>query len=441
MEERLGYDETVMRKIIEANVNIGDKIRVINGCEVYEGTLMPRPILGDLKSIVIKLNNGYNIGVRVSEETRIEKICGKEYIEIKMRGTIVKGEKPRVYVIGTGGTIASKVDYVTGAVYPALKAEELYELIPELGEIAQIETESLFNILSEDMTPDIWERISEKVYEKIMEGHSGIIIPHGTDTMGYTAAALSFAIRNPPIPIVLVGAQRSSDRPSSDSALNMICATITAANAPFAEVCVVMHATSNDEYCIAHRGTKVRKCHTSRRDAFKTINSKPLAIIKTNGEIILQSEKYNPRRSSLDRVKLEAKFDPKVALIKMHPGISEDLIHSIIDSGYHGIVLEGTGLGHIPQNMIEPVKRAIENEIPVVMTSQCIWGRVNMNVYRRGIELLRIGVISGLDMLPETALVKLMWILAKTRNMDEVKRLMNTNISGEIDFRSKYEDF
>jgi len=435
------YGELVREKLSKAGIAIGDKVRVIDGTKIYEGILMPRPILGDGNAIVIKLSNGYNIGVRVREETRIERISEgevKRELKTSIIGKAVEN-KPKVYVIGTGGTIASRVDYLTGAVYPALTPEDLYELIPELNEIAILETEQLFNIFSEDMHPQMWCKIAEKVFEKIMEGYDGIVIPHGTDTMGYTAAALSFAIRNPPIPIILTGAQRSSDRPSTDAALNMICSTIAASKAPFAEVAVVMHSTSDDESCTAHKGTKVRKCHTSRRDTFKTINGKPLATIKPNGEIIMQTSDYNPRRKSISEVKLEAKFDEKVALIKVHPGISDEIIHYLVDKGYHGIVIEGTGLGHVPQNMIEALRRAVENGIPVVMTSQCIWGRINMNVYRRGVELLRIGVIPGEDMIPETALVKLMWTLAKTRDMKEVKEIMTTNIAGEINARSQYE--
>jgi glutamyl-tRNA(Gln) amidotransferase subunit D len=435
------YGELVRKKLSEAKIVIGDRVRVIDDAKIYEGILMPRPILGDENALVIKLSNGYNIGIRVREETRIERVGEgevKRELKTSITGKAVEN-KPKVYVIGTGGTIASRVDYLTGAVYPALTPEDLYELIPELNEIAILETEQLFNIFSEDMHPQMWCKIAEKAFEKIMEGYDGIVIPHGTDTMGYTAAALSFAIRNPPIPIILTGAQRSSDRPSTDAALNMICSTIAASKAPFAEVAVIMHSTSDDESCTAHKGTKVRKCHTSRRDTFKTINGKPLATIKPNGEIIMQTSDYNPRRKSTSEVKLEAKFDEKVALIKVHPGISDEIIHYLVDKGYHGIVIEGTGLGHVPQNMIEALRRAVENGIPVVMTSQCIWGRVNMNVYRRGVELLRIGVIPGEDMIPETALVKLMWTLAKTRDMKEVKEIMTTNIAGEISVRSQYE--
>ncbi|MCS7384638.1 MAG: asparaginase domain-containing protein, partial [archaeon GB-1867-097] len=195
--------------------------------------------------------------------------------------------------------------------------------------------------------------------------------------------------------------------------------------------------SSSDEYCLVHRGTKVRKCHTSRRDAFQSINAKPLAIVKPNGKIEMLMEKYSPRREDKE-YELKAKFDSKVALLKMYPGIREDLIETLIDRGYHGIVIEGTGLGHAPSRLLKTIRRAIEEEIPIVMTSQCIWGRINMNVYRTGVELLNAGVIPGEDMLPETATVKLMWILAQTRDLKEVRELMLTNIAGEINPRTTH---
>ena len=441
MKKLEGYRGISLEKLLEANATIGDRIKIIGENFTYEGILMPRAGVCDDKHIVIKLNNGYNIGVKVTPNIKIEvlKRIGKR--EIQRREVIKKQRNlPKVSIISTGGTIASRVDYKTGAVYPALTAEDLYYAVPELEEIAEIDAEILFSIFSENMTPKHWEKIAEKTSKKIEEGFRGIVIAHGTDTMGYTAAALSFALQKTPIPIVLVGSQRSSDRPSSDAAINLICAVTAARKAPFAEVVIVMHGSSSDEYCLAHRGTKVRKCHTSRRDAFQSINSEPLAKITVKGEIEMLTEKYNKRRSDR-KVELKAKFDPKVALIKTYPGMTGEIIEFLTDKGYHGIVIEGTGLGHTPESMFPAIKRAIEEEIAIVMTSQCLWGRINMNVYRTGVELLNMGVIPGEDMLPETAYVKLMWTLAQTRNLEEVKRIMLTNIAGEINPRSSHKYF
>ncbi|MCS7373872.1 MAG: Glu-tRNA(Gln) amidotransferase subunit GatD [archaeon GB-1845-036] len=437
MKRLEGYRGFILERLRKINVEIGDEIVIEKNNEIIEGILMPRSMLGDDKHVVIKLRNGYNVGVKIESETII-RLKKKRKIKVERKiESIKKKALPKIAIIGTGGTIASRVDYKTGAVYPALTPEDLYAFVPEIEGIATIDTETLFNIFSEDMTPQHWTRIAEKIAEKIEEEYKGIIIPHGTDTMAYTAAALSFALQRTPIPIVLVGAQRSSDRPSSDAAINLICSTHVAVKAPFAEVVVVMHGSSSDEYCLVHRGTKVRKCHTSRRDAFQSINAKPLAIVKPNGKIEMLMEKYSPRREDRE-YELKAKFDSKVALLKMYPGIREDLIETLIDRGYHGIVIEGTGLGHAPSRLLKTIRRAIEEEIPIVMTSQCIWGRINMNVYRTGVELLNAGVIPGEDMLPETATVKLMWILAQTRDLKEVRELMLTNIAGEINPRTTH---
>jgi len=444
VEELEGYRGKSLKAILEAGASIGDRIRITSGGLTYEGILMPRAGVCDDKHIVIKLDNGYNIGVRVTPEMKIQVIEKAERREAKMEAaegkSIRKGDLPSVSIISTGGTIASRVDYKTGAVYPALTAEDLYSAVPELGEVANIRAQVLFSIFSENMTCEHWTKIAETVAKHIEEGFDGIVIAHGTDTMGYTAAALSFALQKLPVPVILVGSQRSSDRPSSDAAINLTCAVIAAGKAPFAEVSVVMHGSSSDKFCLAHRGTKVRKCHTSRRDAFQSINDKPIAMIKPSGEITMLTENYNPRRED-NAVEVKAKFDPKVALVKAYPGMAGEIIDFLVDKKYHGIVIEGTGLGHAPYSAFPAIKRAIENGVAVVMTSQCIWGRINMNVYRTGVELLNMGVIPGEDMLPETALVKLMWTLAQTRELSEVRRIMLTNIAGEINPRTTHLQF
>ncbi|RLE51181.1 MAG: Glu-tRNA(Gln) amidotransferase GatDE subunit D [Candidatus Methanomethylicota archaeon] len=443
MKELEGYKGISLKVLLDAGVKIGDRIKITSRGHVFEGILMPRAGVCDDRHVVIKLDNGYNIGIRVNENTKIEVLERKE-VELAFKREEALFEKkviePRVSIISTGGTIASRVDYKTGAVYPALTAEDLYSVVPELNNIANIKAEVLFSIFSENMTPKHWIEIAKKVAKYIEEGFDGVVIAHGTDTMGYTAAALSFALQKLPIPVVLVGSQRSSDRPSSDAAINLICAVNTAGKAPFAEVVIVMHGSSSDTFCLAHRGTKVRKCHTSRRDAFQSINASPLAMIKPSGEIIMLTRDYRKRKND-HYVELKASFDPKVALVKIFPGMTSDLIDVLVDKEYHGIVIEGTGLGHTPYSIFPAIERAIQEGIAVVMTSQCLWGRINMNVYRTGVELLNMGVIPGEDMLPETALVKLMWVLAQTRDLKEVRKLMLTNIAGEINPRSVHSHF
>ena len=432
------YSNKVMRILEQKGIKLFDKVLIKwNGTSI-RGILLPRPQYGDPNVLVIKLENGYNIGIDIDKIKDIKLLERSKPIRIApLPPSKINPNLPKVAILGTGGTIASRVDYSTGAVYPSFTAEDVYALVPELANIARLELKTIFNIFSEDMTPKNWERIAEEIAKKFEDKEiKGVVIAHGTDTMGYTAAALSFALRKIPGPVALVGAQRSSDRPSSDTALNLISAVTLAIKAPFAEVVVVMHGETSDSFALAHRGTKVRKCHTSRRDAFRSINSKPLALIK-NGEVKLLVNDYKPR-SKPGEVILENGFDDKVALIKFYPGMSPEIIDFLVDRGYHGIVIEATGLGHVRKELVKPIQRAIEEGIPVAITSQCLWGRVNLNVYRRGVELLKAGVIPCEDMLPETAFVKLSWILYRTRDLKEVRRMMLTNYAYEINHRSEY---
>ncbi len=432
------YSDRVKTLLKKKGIEIFDRIGVKYKTLHLEGILLPRPYVGDRDCLILKLDNGYNIGINIVniDDIWLVKKARKKYLpEVPIKHPVPE-DLPTVTIIGTGGTIASRIDYTTGAVYPTFSPEDIYSLVPELSGLARINVDLLFNIFSEDMNPKIWEKIAECVYKHIENGAEGIVIFHGTDTMGYTAAALSFVLQKLPYPVVLVGAQRSSDRPSSDTALNLISAFVTTLYAPFGEVVVVMHAESSDSYAHVHRGTRVRKCHTSRRDAFKSINSPPLAIVQGK-EIKLLEKQYKPRVKR-DEVEFVNGFDDKVALIKFYPGMNPEIIDFLIDRGYHGIVIEATGLGHVGKQLLKSIDRAIHENIPIAITSQCIWGRVNLNVYSRGIELLKLGVIPCEDMLPETAFVKLSWILDKTRDMQKVRYLMLKNIAYEISKRSEF---
>jgi glutamyl-tRNA(Gln) amidotransferase subunit D len=436
----LGYRGEAMKALNSAGISVGDLVRVTSGKnQVFEGVIMPRPgFSGDESHIVIKLKSGYNTGISVKEGVQFTILkkggpsatAEKRVVTVGAPTRVVKG-LPNVGLLSTGGTIASKVDYKSGAVSPALSAQDLYDVVPELGDVANVRAEVLCNILSENMTPEKWSTIAEAIGKRVIEGGlDGVVVAHGTDTMHYTAAALSFALRGLPVPVVLVGSQRSSDRPSSDAAMNLLNSTVAAGTGPFAEVVVCMHGEMGDTYSLCHRGARVRKMHTSRRDAFRSIDTKPLAKVQGR-KVELLVKDYVPRDSGRELL-VEAKFDDKVGLIKTYPGIAGDFINLLVDKGYHGIVLEGTGLGHVPESTYASIKRATDEGIIVVMTSQCISGRVNMNVYRTGRELLASGVVPGEDMLPETALVKLMWLLGKGETPDKVRELIKTNIAGEI---------
>lgn len=434
-ETNSGYKGEALGALKKANVHVGDVIRVISREKTYEGILIPRSETGDSKHVVVKLKSGYNVGVRIAPDIKIEKI-GKG---IKPSFAVPpppqqKPGLPRVVILSTGGTIASRVDYRTGAVRAALSASDLYGVVPELADIAQVKTEIVFSLYSENITQNHWSQLARKVAEHIIQGADGVVIAHGTDTMAYTAAALSFALQNLPVPVILVGAQRSSDRPSSDAATNLIAAVEVAARAPFAEVAIAMHETLSDSAITVNRGTKVRKCHTSRRDTFKPVNTTPMAKIE-NQKTVMLTKNYQKRDAKKTLV-LKPKFSNKVGLMKFYPGIDPQIIEYYTNKGCKGILLEGSGLGHVSKQCFSAIEKAIKAGVIVGLASQCIWGRVNMNVYDTGRDLLALGVIPLEDMFPETALVKLMWVLAQTKNPEEAKILLKTNIAGEFSPRT-----
>ena len=410
---------------------------------VLEGMILPRPEVGDPDVLLVKLENGYNAGIHVDRILKVEALGKYEppRVEVPPYGVVVSGSGSGgvVRFIATGGTIMSRVDYVTGAVYPSFSLEDLYLMYPELRSLASIEMVNLMAIFSEDMNPARWGMIAEEACKAFSSGVRGVVVLHGTDTLHYTAAALAFALRSSPGPIALVGAQRSSDRPSSDSFENLYAATIVASQAAFAESVVVMHEGTSDGVIAVHRGVRVRKMHTSRRDAFISVNSEPIArVLVRQGKVVMNTGEYKGR----GELTCSPRFDDKVALVKYYPGMSPELLEYLIDKGYHGIVIEGTGFGHVGEQLLKPIARAIGAGIPVVISSQTIFGRVNLNVYRRGVELLKLGVIPSEDMHPETAFVKLSWVLANHGgDIEEVRRVMLTPLAYELNPRTRPMDY
>ncbi|HID60253.1 MAG TPA: Glu-tRNA(Gln) amidotransferase subunit GatD [Hadesarchaea archaeon] len=436
-----GYRDRVQRLLKAASANVGDRIKVEGAGRTYEGVLMPRTELGDPNHLVLKLQSGYNLGVKIGTSTKIKLLEKGKPPKLSVPKLELKPDpsKPNVTIIGTGGTIASRVDYRTGAVFPAFTPEEIYSAVPELAEIANIKVVEACNVFSEHMTPELWVKVGKAIVKELNSAASGVVIAHGTDTLGYTAAALSFMLKGLHRPVVLVGSQRSSDRPSSDSAMNLIGAVTVAGTSDIAEVCVVMHGSMDDEFCLIHRGTKVRKCHTSRRDTFMSINDIPIGMVRGR-ELRLFRGDYKHAKPK-GRVTVDEKFEPKVALLKVTPGVPSSIIDSVLKAGNKGIVLEGTGLGHVPEPLFPGIKRAVAKGVPVIMTSQCLWGRIDMKVYSTGRDLLQLGVIPGEDMLPEVAWVKLMWVLRHAKNLKEVSKLMQCNLSGEITPRTRPDVF
>lgn len=434
-DQNLGYRGKALDVIQKAGCTIGDIVRVSNERQTYEGILIPRSESADDFHLVIKLKSGYNVGILLTENTKIEKIgTGIKPTFASPPMPQQKPDLPKVVIMSTGGTIASRVDYRTGAVRSAISASDLYGVVPELADLAQVDTRILFSIYSEDLTPQHWTAIAQTAAQYIEQGSNGVVIAHGTDTMAYTSAALSFALQNLPVPVVVVGAQRSSDRPSSDAATNLIGAVKAAAYGSFAEVVVAMHETVADTTIALNRGTEFRKCHTSRRDTFKPVNDSSLGSVTEQG-ITMLTDNYR-KRDALSKLTLKPNFNDNVALIKFFPGFDPSVIDWYIERNIKGILLEGTGLGHISKRCFSAIQNAINHDVIVALASQCIWGRVNMNVYDTGRDLLNLGVIPADDMFPETALVKLMWSLGQTKDVEEAKRLFKTNIAGELSPRT-----
>lgn len=412
-------------------MNAGDRVRTKRADTTYEGVVLPS---SSEDHLVLKLDGGYNVGVD-REDAEVELLESNVY-EIGEGSTDEESavefddELPTVSLISTGGTIASTVDYRTGAVTAQFDAEDVLRAVPDLAGLANYRGRVVANILSENMTPDVWRELAEAVAEEIEAGADGVVVMHGTDTMQFSASALSFML-DTPVPIVFTGSQRSADRPSSDNVMNAVCA-VEAAKSDLAEVLVCMHASESDDRCALHRGTRVRKNHTSRRDAFETVGGKPLAELDYESREITIRGEYTARGER--DLALSPALEPDVELLKYTPGMGPEALTPYEEGA--GLVIEGTGLGHVHTDWIPRIEELVESGIPVVMTSQCLEGRVCDRVYDTGRDLLSAGVIEAGDTLPGTAKVKLMWALANTDSVAEVREVMRADVAGELTERS-----
>ncbi|MFQ6051478.1 MAG: Glu-tRNA(Gln) amidotransferase subunit GatD [Candidatus Hydrothermarchaeota archaeon] len=447
-----GYPEDIASLLREKNIKIEDRVRIEKEGRVYEGYLLPRPALvdlGDPYCLIIKLDSGYNIGVKYDESMKIDRVGKKIELESFPKRKIEKRKDlPQITLLHTGGTIASRIDYLTGGVSVEFTPEELFYTVPELFDIVGFrDVKLLFNVFSEDMFLTQWKEMAKETAKQLNSGADGVVISHGTDTMHYSSAILSFMLQNLGKPVVLTGAQRSSDRGSFDGAINLICSSYVAGHSDIAEVSVVMHGETSDTFCLINRGTKVRKMHTSRRDAFRPINDLPIGKIWPDGSLEIINKNYRKRDKDREVIP-DTKYEEKVALIKAYPGSFPGIVDFYVDKKFKGLVIEGTGLGHVPtstpekeRSWLENIKRAIEEDLKIVMTSQCLYGRVHPLVYRNLRLLSSAGVIYVEDMLPEVAYVKLSWVLGHTEDREEVRNLMLKNIAGEISETSDFRSF
>ncbi len=417
----------------------GDKVKVLTEKEEFVGILMPRPDILDKDITVVKLDNGYNIGINNKKIKNVELI--KPYSPKKPKKEKIKPKDylPNITIISTGGTISSKVDYRTGGVYADYTAEDFISMMPELASIANLKAKKIMSVMSEDMTSKDWIKIAKEAEKELNSGADGVVITQGTDTLHFSTAAVSFLLKDLNKPVIFTAAQRSIDRGSSDAYMNLFCAITAAAKFDAAEVMCCMHATTSDDYCYLIKGTKVRKMHTSRRDAFRPINDLPIAKISENGDIEIINGNYKKKTEKETKVKAATKFEEKIALVYVYPGADPEIIDHYIKKGYKGIVIGATALGHTPKNFLKHIEKAVKKDIPVVIATQTLYGRVHPLVYARLRQLsIKLKCIFAEDMLPETAYVKLGYVLA---NYKKVKEKMLENIAGEITKRSNEKTF
>jgi len=435
-----GYKGEALETLKKYNVRVWGMAEVETTRGNFKGTVLPRAENDDHFHIVLKIATGYNVGIDIHTITgMVETGYKKANYKVPEKEFPFTEGLPHVKLLGTGGTIASRLDYRTGAVIPAFSPGELYGAVPELAEICNLDTEKIFAVFSENMGPSQYMALAKQIGKEIENGIDGIVIGHGTDTLHHTSAALTFMCQNLPVPVVLVGSQRSSDRPSSDAALNLMHAMTAAGHGNIAEVMVCMFGPTSDEYGLLHRGTRVRKMHSSYRSTFRTIGDMPVARITRQGLTPIK-DNYKPRRQDRD-VKIIPTFDERVSMLYYYPGMKPDTLDSLTENGYKGVIWIGTGLGHVNKEMYPAIERANKAGVHQYMTVQTIWGYVHMFVYDTGRDMMAKGIIPAANMLPEVAYIKLGWALGQTHDPEEVKKLMLTPINDEITEREPYNGY
>ncbi|GAB4299593.1 MAG: Glu-tRNA(Gln) amidotransferase subunit GatD [Marinilabiliales bacterium] len=435
-----GYKGAALEVLKKYNTRVWGQAVIETTRGQFKGTVLPRAENDDDQHIVVKIVTGYNIGIDIKTITDMKEVGYKKanYQIPEKEFPKTKG-LPNVKLFGTGGTIASRLDYRTGAVIPAFSPGELYGAVPELADICNLETEKVFAVFSENMGPKQYIALAKAIEKEVKSGIDGIVIGHGTDTLHHTGAALTFMVQNLPVPVVLVGSQRSSDRPSSDAALNLQHAMFAAGHGDIAEVMVCMFGPTSDEYGLLHKGTRVRKMHSSYRSTFRTIGDTPLAMVTTK-EIKHIKKQYNHRRKDRN-LNVFPHFADDVTMLYYYPGMKPDTLDSLVEKGYRGVIFVGTGLGHVNKEMYPAIERSHAKGVHMYMTLQTIWGYVHMFVYDTGRDMMAKGIIPAGNMLPEVAWAKLSWVLGQTNDKDKVKEMMLTPINDEITKKEPYNGY
>ena len=436
----------------EAGTPVKVAVKTWSGVVEHEGLALPA---AGPKLITLKLANGYNVSYPESYVESVEILDEVEISEEEAPTPIEQdGNLPLVHLIHTGGTIASKVDYATGAVTARFEPDELLQSVPELRSVARLRVVKLGNMFSDDIRPRHWNRMLKATEEAFAEGAVGVVITHGTDTLHLSAAAMGYGWAGnggrPPGRIVLTGSQRSPDRGSSDAAENLVAAVHWAAHGPEptgyrdASV-VVMHSESSDGQCAVLPGIACRKYHSSRRDAFKAINQGPLAWINNDGTgPSIEMAEHEPADARVEAISpMMFNEDTRIAQFIADPHLDPNLVMLAIKDGFDAIVLHGTGLGHLP--ISDPQDDSPENTKlrlmledhcsnggVVVVVAQTIHGPMNLNVYAKGREQQDMGVIGHGSLCPPgSALVKLHHLLSRGGGQETVASNWTEDLCGE----------
>jgi L-asparaginase len=341
-------------------------------------------------------------------------------------------KKKKILFISTGGTFAS-VKTEKG-LKPKFTVEELLKFFLEAKEIADIDVLQLFNLDSTNIHPNHWTKMAESVAENYKK-YDGFIIGHGTDTISYSSAALSFALKGILKPVVFTGSVLSIEEPGSDAKINFIDSVRVASNELIKEVCVCFHS----EIIKGTRARKVTneatKITNEKIGVYSSINLHLVGTVdlgKIVGNKIYFIKNGYPKKSKFD---LLPKFSSEVGLVKIFPGISSSVLDCY--QSKKAIIIEGFGPGNIPfaySNWNKKIKEFTKNGIPVFIATQNPFGEVDMEKYETGQNAMDAGAIPCYDMTTESALVKLMWILGNYPNCDmkKIKELFLNNVCGEI---------
>ncbi len=439
----------------DPGVRIKATVSTHNGTAEHTGLVLPPASKGHIS---IKLDNGYNVSYPAEDLLDWEPIPSNDQPKApELNAPEADTDLPRIRLIHTGGTIASKVDYATGAVEAKFEPEEMLDAIPELASIARLDAVKIGNMFSDDIRPHHWNIISDACAQAFEDGCRGVVIAHGTDTLHITSSALNFAFAGkgtrPAGPIVMVGSQRSSDRGSSDATENLLAAVHWAANGPLPHgdsgdsVVVVMHNTQSDGVMAVHSGLAVRKMHSSRRDAFHPVNGQPLATLSMTpkGFTVTTAPWYDEAREAASKRPVAERpttyeTGQRIAQFIAGPWLHAEHVEAVVSTGVQGVVFHGTGLGHLPiddpQNdapenalLWRILTRCVNRELPVVIVNQCIHGPVDMNVYSKGRKQQAMGLLGhGVSSTPEAMTAKLHWVLSQNIN---VKEALSSNLCGE----------